>query len=236
ARPGAPPSEGPLGPPCRSGRNVRGPCPTTDASGTRMPPPRGRGLPRNARSRPRSPSTTSDEGASGQRRRRDARSFPDPRQLPHRPASPDGRRGRRSSPEPPERLVAGDLTQLHDVLHDLAAPELRLPELAVAEGVWNLDDPRCAGPRDHLEPDLEADRVEANPVDRPPPDGEESAGRIADRHEHASHHARDPRDDAPAHRPVPGPTSFDVTAADGEVGARVHRADEPRPDLSRIRR
>src|SRR5207253_1230456 len=100
-----------------------------------------------------------------------------------------------SSSQPPQHFVARDLTQLHEVLADLAPTELRLAELPVAEDVGHLDRLRVPATRHHLEADLEADRVQLDTVDHGAPHCEETRGRIADRHEHVPHDARDARHD-----------------------------------------
>src|SRR5688572_3672120 len=69
--------------------------------------------------------------------------------------------------------VTRHLPKLQDVLEDLAAAELGLAELTVAEDVRDLDGLFVPAPRHHLEPDLEPDGVELHAVD----------GRLADREE-----------------------------------------------------
>src|SRR5207249_12066935 len=124
-------------------------------------------------------------------------SFPEPGAA-HRVENNEGRPvgGPRQLRRSAQHLVARDLAELHEVLHDLSAAELRLAELAVAEHVRDLYGFLVARPCHDLEPDLEADRVEPDPVERRPAYREEAGGAVADRHEHVPEQTRGARDDA----------------------------------------
>src|SRR5438046_1557713 len=127
-----------------------------------------------------------------------------------------------------QHLVPRDLAELHEVLHDLAAAELRLAELAVAEHVRDLHGFLVARPCHDLEPDLEADRVERHAVERRPPYREEAGGAVTDRDEHVPEETRGARDDAPPQRPVFRATAGDIAAADREIRPLLDRERESR--------
>src|SRR5258706_10120391 len=125
------------------------------------------------------------------------------------------------SSQPPKHLVAPDLTELHQVLHDLALPELRATELAVAEDVRHLDGSLVSAARHDFEADLEPDGIELHAIDHRAADREEPRGAVAHRDEDVPHEARDPRHDLTFERPILDPTAGHVAAADREIRTSV---------------
>ncbi len=120
-----------------------------------------------------------------------------------------------------------ELAQLLEVVEDLALIELRLADDAIGEDVRNLDRASVVRLRDHLETDLETDRIEFDAVERVALDQEVAAGDIFHGVSGRASAHRDERRDLAPPRPVLDAAARDVAATDRE--AVLTRLAAPRP-------
>src|SRR5881397_3076999 len=135
---------------------------------------------------------------------------------------------------PSQDAIARDGGQLPQIQENFPAAELRRAELAVAKGVWHLHCRLVPAARDHLEADLEADRVYGNAFEHRASQREEPRRAVADRHERVPDEASGARDDAAAERPVERRAAGHVAASDREVGSGRDRVEEKGDDLWRV--